>query len=192
MVKIPAPMVDLSEGGRQPIPRNNWPIRCSGPSSPWCTRPGATPRSLGSWPRPGERRSAADLRRPDGWSSYQQGLDLFRAAAAGPLRSRRGTEGRGRGVPPVRGHRGPGALAFHRIPRRDAAGLSGHLGQAVDDHTRRGRRGQRDPWSHQCRDAEPHSGPTLLWLHVGRPVAIPGVVRDGAGRRRGDRVPDAR
>jgi len=29
----------------------------------------------------GEQRSAADLRRPDGWSSYQQGLDLFRAAA---------------------------------------------------------------------------------------------------------------
>jgi len=29
----------------------------------------------------GERRSAADLRRPDGWSSYDQGLALFRAAA---------------------------------------------------------------------------------------------------------------
>ena len=29
----------------------------------------------------GEPRSAADLRRPDGWSSYQQGLALFRAAA---------------------------------------------------------------------------------------------------------------
>jgi diguanylate cyclase (GGDEF)-like protein len=29
----------------------------------------------------GERRSAADLRRPDGWSSYEQGLALFRAAA---------------------------------------------------------------------------------------------------------------
>jgi len=31
--------------------------------------------------RAGERRSAADLRRPDGWSSYEQGLALFRAAA---------------------------------------------------------------------------------------------------------------
>ena len=31
--------------------------------------------------RAGEPRSAADLRRPDGWSSYQQGVDLFRAAA---------------------------------------------------------------------------------------------------------------
>jgi len=29
----------------------------------------------------GESRSAADLERPDGWSSYQQGLALFRAAA---------------------------------------------------------------------------------------------------------------
>ncbi len=29
----------------------------------------------------GERRSAADLERPDGWSSYPQGLALFRAAA---------------------------------------------------------------------------------------------------------------
>ena len=29
----------------------------------------------------GERRSAADLERPDGWSSYLQGLALFRAAA---------------------------------------------------------------------------------------------------------------
>ncbi|HXQ59242.1 MAG TPA: diguanylate cyclase [Acidimicrobiales bacterium] len=29
----------------------------------------------------GERRSAADLDRPDGWSTYQQGLALFRAAA---------------------------------------------------------------------------------------------------------------
>jgi diguanylate cyclase (GGDEF)-like protein len=29
----------------------------------------------------GEPRSAADLRRPDGWSSYEQGLALFRAAA---------------------------------------------------------------------------------------------------------------
>jgi len=28
-----------------------------------------------------ERRSAADLRRPDGWSSYEQGLALFRTAA---------------------------------------------------------------------------------------------------------------
>ncbi len=32
--------------------------------------------------RAGERRSAADLRRPGGWSSYEQGLALFRAAAA--------------------------------------------------------------------------------------------------------------
>jgi len=29
----------------------------------------------------GEERSAADLRRPDGWSSYEQGLALFAAAA---------------------------------------------------------------------------------------------------------------
>lgn len=29
----------------------------------------------------GERRSAADIQQPDGWSSYQQGLALFRAAA---------------------------------------------------------------------------------------------------------------
>jgi diguanylate cyclase (GGDEF)-like protein len=31
--------------------------------------------------RSGERRSVADLERPDGWSSYPQGLALFRAAA---------------------------------------------------------------------------------------------------------------
>lgn len=31
--------------------------------------------------RAGELRSAADLRRPDGWSSYEQGLALFQAAA---------------------------------------------------------------------------------------------------------------
>jgi diguanylate cyclase (GGDEF)-like protein len=31
--------------------------------------------------RAGEHRSAADLRRPDGWSTHQQGLALFRAAA---------------------------------------------------------------------------------------------------------------
>ena len=33
------------------------------------------------WPEPASERSAADLRRPDGWSSYEQGLALFRAAA---------------------------------------------------------------------------------------------------------------
>ena len=32
--------------------------------------------------RAGERRSAEDLQRPDGWSTYEQGLALFRAAAA--------------------------------------------------------------------------------------------------------------
>ena len=31
--------------------------------------------------RAGENRSAADLERPDGWSSYPQALALFRAAA---------------------------------------------------------------------------------------------------------------
>ena len=31
--------------------------------------------------RSGERRSFADLQKPGGWSSYEQGLALFRAAA---------------------------------------------------------------------------------------------------------------
>ena len=72
----------------------------------------------------GERRSAADLERPDGWSSYPQGLALFRAAAevlGDPDIGRKAGTG---GVPPLRRYRGPGPPAVHRIAGRDDPRLS--------------------------------------------------------------------
>ena len=86
--------------------------------------------------RAGERRSVAELERPDGWSSYPQGLALFRAAAdvlEDP------DIGRQAGIEVFRryaGNRGAGPLAVHRIAGRDDPRLSRHLGQAIDHHPR--------------------------------------------------------
>ena len=64
-----------------PTARSSWRTRCSGRSWASCTSIGGDACVGNVLARSRERRSAADLRRPDGWSSYEQGLALFRAAA---------------------------------------------------------------------------------------------------------------
>ena len=68
-------------GWSVPTTRSTWPTRCSAPCLAVVHQRAGDAGVDRVLERCGERRSAADLQRPDGWSTYEQGLALFHAAA---------------------------------------------------------------------------------------------------------------